>query len=189
MEKLIIASANKGKIKEFSQLLSGKFEVLSMAEVGVVEDIAETGTTFKENAIIKAKFVHEKTGLPVLADDSGLVVPSLNGEPGVYSARYAGENASMEENKKLLLNNLNGKDRYAYFICCLVLYDKSVKVFEGKTEGEILYEERGDKGFGYDSLFFSHDLKKSFGECEDAEKNLVSHRGRALKKLCAELGV
>ena len=189
MDKLIIASGNKGKIKEFKQLLGEKFEILSMAEVGVTEDIEETGKTFEENATIKARFVYEKTGLAVLADDSGLVIPSLNGEPGVYSARYAGENATMAENKKLLLNNLNGKNRNAYFTCCLVLYDGKAKVFEGKTEGEILFEEKGTNGFGYDSLFYSKDLNKAFGECSDEEKNAVSHRGRALKKLCEELNI
>ncbi len=189
MKKLIIASANKGKIKEFKQLLGDKFEVLSMADVNVVGEIEETGKTFEENATLKAKFVYEKTGIATLADDSGLVVPSLNGEPGVYSARYAGENATMEENKKLLLKNLEGKNRYAYFTCCLVLYDGEKQAFEGITEGEILMEEQGEKGFGYDSLFFSKDLNKSFGECEDIEKNQVSHRARALKKLCKKLNI
>ena len=187
MEQLIIASANKGKIKEFQQLLGDKYQVLSMAEVGYQEDIQETGSTFEENATIKAKAVYEKTGFATLADDSGLCVPSLNGAPGIYSARYAGENATMAENKKLLLDNLNGKDRYAYFTCCLVLYNGEKSVFEGITEGEILTEEKGTNGFGYDSLFYSYDLGKSFAECTDQEKNLVSHRSRAIKKLVEKL--
>ena len=184
MDKIIIASANKGKIKEFKELLGDKFEILSMAEAGFCEDIEENGTTFEENATIKAKTIFDKTGIAVIGDDSGLCVPSLGGEPGIYSARYAGPNADMEQNKKLLLDNLRGKDRYAYFICCLVLYDGKTHAFEGKCEGEILFEEKGLGGFGYDGLFYSLDLKKSFGESSRQEKNSVSHRARAIQKLC-----
>jgi len=180
---IIIASNNKGKIKEFKELLGDKYNVLSMQEVGVYGDIEENGTTFLENATIKAEYVYSKTGEIVIADDSGLCVPSLNNEPGVYSARYAGENCSMEDNKKLLLQNLHGKDRKAYFTTCLVMLGKDKIVAYGKTEGEILFEEKGTNGFGYDSLFYSYDLNKSFGEATEEEKNKVSHRARAIKNL------
>lgn len=183
MEKIIIASANQGKIKEFRDLLGDKFEVLSMAEVGFKGDIVENGKTFEENATIKAKTIYEHTGYTVIGDDSGLCVPSLNGEPGIFSARYAGENATMDENKKLLLKNLEGKDRSAYFVCCLVLYNGKANVFEGRCYGKILTSEVGSGGFGYDGLFFSNDLNKSFGECTKEQKNTVSHRARAINKL------
>ena len=185
--KIVIASGNLGKIKEFKDLLDDRFEILSMAEVGFTDEIEENGSSFEENATIKAKSVYEKTGFATIGDDSGLCVPALNGEPGIYSARYAGEGATMAENKKLLLKNLEGKDRNAYFTCCLVLYDGNSHVFEGKCEGEILHEEKGCGGFGYDGLFFSHDLNKSFGECTKEQKNAVSHRARAIKKLCEYL--
>lgn len=185
--KIVIASNNQGKIKEFKDILGDKFEIYSMKEVGVYDDIVESGATFLQNATIKAEFVHAKTGLTVIADDSGLCVDSLNGEPGVFSARYAGENATMVENKKLLLNNLQGKDRKAYFVSCLVMKGEKNIVVYGKTEGEILFKEEGENGFGYDSLFYSYDLGKSFGVATDQEKNAVSHRARAIKNLLAEL--
>lgn len=187
MEKIIIASGNQGKIKEFKDLLGDKFEILSMAEAGFTGEIEENGKTFEENATIKAKTIFEQTKTAVIGDDSGLCVPSLNGEPGIFSARYAGENANMEDNKKLLLKNLQGKDRSAYFTCCLVYYDGQAHAFEGKCEGEILFQEVGTGGFGYDGLFFSRDLNKSFGECTKEQKNTVSHRARAIKKLCEYL--
>ena len=129
MEKIIIASGNQGKIKEFKDLLGDKFEILSMAEAGFTGEIEENGKTFEENATIKAKTIFEQTKTAVIGDDSGLCVPSLNGEPGIFSARYAGENANMEDNKKLLLKNLQGKDRSAYFTCCLVYYDGQAHAF------------------------------------------------------------
>lgn len=187
MEKLVIASENKGKIREFKEILGDKYEILSLTDVGFNGEIDEKYDTFEENSYIKAKTVYDYTGLSVLADDSGLVVPSLNGEPGVKSARYAG-NHDMQANKKKLLEKLNGKDRKAYFVCCITMLtkDKNICVF-GKTEGEILFEERGTSGFGYDPLFYSYDLKKCFGECSDEEKNSVSHRARAIQELLKAL--
>ncbi len=185
--KIIIASNNQGKIKEFKELLGDRYEIFSMREVGLYDDIIENGTTFLQNATIKAEYVYKKTGITVIADDSGLCVESLNGEPGVFSARYAGENATMEDNKKLLLNNLQGKDRKAYFTTCLVMLGDKKIVAYGKTEGEILFKEEGTNGFGYDGLFYSYDLKKSFGIATEQEKNLVSHRSRAIKNLIEQL--
>lgn len=181
--KIVLASSNKGKIQEFKEILGDDYEILSLDDVGFTDEIVENGKSFEENSFIKAKAVFDKTGLPSLADDSGLVVPSLNGEPGVLSARYAGDH-DMEKNKKKLLKKLIGKSRYAYFVCALTLLDESGKIcVSGKTEGEILTEESGDGGFGYDPLFYSYDLKKSFASCSESEKNSVSHRGRAVKEL------
>lgn len=183
MEKIILASSNKGKIAEFKEILGDKFEILSLKEVGFFDEIEENGSTFEENALIKANAIFEKFGEYVIADDSGLVCPSLGGEPGVYSARYAG-NHDTKANNKLLIKNLQGKDRNAYFECALVLLGKGVDIrVSGRTHGIILDKECGDKGFGYDPLFFSNDLQKCFGLCSSEEKNNVSHRGRAIKSL------
>ncbi len=184
MQKLIIATGNAGKLNEFRQMLGDKFEVVGLKEAGITQTAEETGETFEQNAFIKAEEIHKKSGENVLADDSGLCVYALNGAPGVFSARYAGENASAEECNALLLKNMQKvTDRRAYFECCLAFIGKNGRRFcvFGKTEGEILAEPKGEGGFGYDSLFYSYDLKKSFGEATADEKNAVSHRSRALK--------
>ena len=185
MNKIVIASGNKGKIKEFAKILVG-FEVVGCKELGVTEEIEENGATFYENALIKAKYVAEKLKVPALADDSGLVVESLNGAPGIYSARYAGEDANDEKNiDKLLCEMQNFENRKAKFVSALVLYYPNGEVVSaiGETEGEILPERQGENGFGYDPVFYSYDLNKSFGEASDEEKNSVSHRARATKNL------
>ena len=187
MEKLVVATTNKGKIKEFNEILGDRYELVSLSDIGFSKEIEENGSTFEENAFIKAKAVFDYCGKSVLADDSGLVVPSLNGEPGVFSARYAGDH-DMEKNKKLLLKNLVGKDRKAHFTCALCLYTSSGVIFaEGKTFGQILCKETGAGGFGYDPLFFSEELQKSFGECSSEEKNSVSHRKKAIENLLKKL--
>ncbi len=186
MKKIVIASSNKGKIKEIKEILGNDFQVISMAEIGFNEDIEETGTTFKENSLLKARAVCEKLSVPVLADDSGLEVDALHGEPGVYSARYSGEPVDNARNRAFLLEKLkNETNRTAHFTCVMTLYLPDGKYFfaEGKTSGSILEKETGTCGFGYDSLFYSDDLKKSFGEASDEEKNSVSHRARALSKM------
>lgn len=188
MKKIVLASNNKHKIAEIKQIIDN-CEILTMEEVGYFDDIVEDGTTFFENAMIKAKTVSEflrkkNISLPVLADDSGLCVEVLGGEPGIYSARYAGKHGNTQQNRVLLLKKLADKtDRDAYFICSMVLYYPDGKYFlsEGKTFGKILTEEVGKKDFGFDCLFYSDDLKKSFGEAEQEEKNSVSHRYRALQ--------
>lgn len=193
MEKIILASNNEHKIKEFSQIFSDK-QVLSLKDIGYENEIEETGKTFLENALIKAKtiskFLKEK-GIfaSVIADDSGLCVEALNGEPGVYSARYAGEHGNKVENRKKLLKKLEGiKNRKAYFNCTLVKYFPSGMyiVAEGKTYGQIIHEEQGDKSFGYDCLFLSDDLNKVFGLATSEEKNSVSHRNRAIQILISK---
>ncbi len=186
MKKLVIASSNKGKLKEISEMLGKEYTVLSMAEAGFTDEIEETGDTFEENSMLKARTACNALSLPVLADDSGLQVDFLGGAPGVYSARYSGEPVDNARNRALLLKNMqNATDRNARFICVmsLCLPDGRSFVTEGKTEGRILEKETGNNGFGYDSLFFSYDLNKSFGEASDEEKNSVSHRGRALQKM------
>ena len=164
-------------------------EILTLSEAGLNVEIEETGKTFAENAFIKADTVRKLTGMAALADDSGLQVESLDGAPGVYSARYAGEDQNDKNNiKKLLSTMKDEKNRKACFTTVLCLCYPSGKTIyaEGKTEGEILTEEKGDHGFGYDPVFFSYDLKKSFGEATEEEKNAVSHRGRALRALLSK---
>ena len=189
MKKIVLASNNKHKIKEFRELFKDE-EILSLNDIGFYEDIIEDGNTFMENSLIKAKtvskFLKEKgISANVIADDSGLCVDALNGAPGVFSARYSGDHND-ENNRKKLLKELGNKDnRKAHFNCTLVeLYpDGKFIVAEGKTYGEITTEEIGDKSFGYDCLFYSNELKKTFGEASAEEKNSVSHRGRAIEKL------
>lgn len=189
MEKIVFASTNKHKIHEVKEILSN-YDVLSLADIGFTEEIDETGTTTAENSKIKAlavrKFLNEKGDFetPVLADDAGLFIESLNGEPGVYSARYAG-NHDNESNRQKVLKNMQGKEnRTAYFECTICYAGKDViKEFVGRTYGKITTEKIGSDAFGYDCLFFSDDLHKTFGQATDDEKNSVSHRGRALELL------
>lgn len=186
-KRIIIASANAHKIREIAEMLDG-YEVLGYKDFFDGE-IEETGETFYENALIKAKAVWEKLHLPALADDSGLCVDALSGAPGVYSARYAKDGDS-EHNIDLLLKNLKGeKDRKAKFVCCMVYCSASGDILsaEGEMKGEILTERQGKNGFGYDPVFYSSELKKSLGVAGEKEKNSVSHRARALKKIIEKI--
>lgn len=185
---LVLASGNKGKIAEIGEMLP-EFSVIGYKDAGLDFEIEETGATFYENALIKAKAVSEALGLPALADDSGLCVNALSGAPGIFSARFAGD-GNDEHNIDKLLKELDGvKDRSAKFVCSLVLYYPDGKIIsaEGETNGEILFERAGKNGFGYDPIFYSADLKKSLGEAPSKEKNSVSHRSRALKNLKEKL--
>jgi XTP/dITP diphosphohydrolase len=189
MNKIILASNNKHKISEFRSIFSD-FEILSLSDIGFFEDIDENGTTFVENSLIKARAVSsflKKNGIVanVIADDSGLCVDALNGEPGIYSARYSESHNDKSNREKLLENLKNETNRNAHFNCTLVELFPNGKylVAEGKTYGLITTEEIGDTSFGYDCLFFSTDLNKTFGEATSEEKNSVSHRGRAIEKL------
>lgn len=194
IKTIVAATGNAHKLKELRAILKD-WQVVSAGEAGFLGEVEETGSTFAENAALKARAVCEATGLPALADDSGLCVEALNGAPGVYSARYFEMFATEEErrtvtgerrNRRLLLKRMEGvENRRAYFCCALalVLPDGGIVRAEGRTYGQILLEERGENGFGYDSLFLSDDLQKSFGEAGEEEKNSVSHRGRALKEL------
>ena len=189
MDKLIVASKNKGKLAEVTAILDGIYEVVPMAQIGMDTDIEETGETFAENALIKARYVYAQTGLAALSDDSGLVVDALDGAPGVYSARYSGEHGDDAANNVLLLKNLEGKeDRTARFVSAVALVsDKGEWVATGSVEGVILHEEQGNGGFGYDPLFYCTEIGKPFGLATPQEKNAVSHRSRALHNLVAQL--
>lgn len=184
--KLIIASNNQHKIKEIKTILQDKFdEILSLDEAEIHCDPEENGATFTENAIIKVNEIAKYCNSAILADDTGLCVDALNGEPGVHSARYAGnhENAS---NRQKLLKKLHGaSNRSAHFETAVVLRLPDGKIISanGRVDGYILESEHGNNGFGYDSLFYSTELRKSFGEATEEEKNSVSHRARALKNL------
>jgi len=194
-KRLVLASHNAKKTAELASILQPLgLELLSLADFPDVVAPEEDGDTFDENASIKAVSAFHVTGLPSLADDSGLVVPALGGLPGVRSARFAGENAGDEENKAALLDkmtNMEGDDRRAYFVSvvALAISEKSILTFRGETEGTILRQPIGYSGFGYDPLFLSSDLGVTFAEADAAEKNRVSHRGRALSKLCNYLTI
>lgn len=189
--ELIIASGNVHKIREYRELFKNLkgFEILSLRNFPEYASVEETGSSFTENAKIKARHASSILKKWVLADDSGLVVPRLKNEPGIYSRRYAGPEASDAENRKKLLHemrNFQGPDRDAYFECALALCGPSdgyEKCVIGTCEGSILTEERGRNGFGYDSLFIKHDYDKTFAELDESVKNRISHRYKAFEKL------
>lgn len=197
--RCVLASNNAHKLAEIREILADRFEhIYSLKEMGISVEIEETGSTFAENALIKARRIREL--LPdcaVVADDSGLCVPCLGGAPGVYSARYAGEPCDDNANNALLLRNLrerektNPRDRRAYFVSNVALIDAGGKetVGEGRVEGEIIDEYRGDGGFGYDPIFLCSALNKTFAQASSVEKNSVSHRARALSDLKRKLGL
>lgn len=189
-QKIILASGNPGKLREFQQLLSGcGFEVLPQSEFAV-ENAEETGLTFVENAILKARHACAATGLPSIADDSGLEVDALNGRPGIYSARYSGEGATDAANNRRLLEelaNVPAEQRTARYHCVLAFMrhaeDPTPILCHGSWEGRILDEAQGDGGFGYDPLFYLPDYQCAVAELDKEEKNRVSHRGRAMQQL------
>lgn len=184
--KLILATNNKGKVKEFKEILSPLgFEVVSQSEAGINIEVEETGTTFEENAILKAKAIYDITKTYVIADDSGLEVDALDKKPGIYSARYEGLETAHERNMKIL-NQLDGIDdskRTARFVCtiCLVRDNGEFSTVRGTCEGKIGYEEKGINGFGYDPIFIYND--KTLAQMSEDEKNSISHRGNAIKEL------
>lgn len=189
MKKIIIATQNKGKANEFEQMFAPRgYKVLTLLDFPELADIEETGATFEENAILKAEAISQELGKMVIADDSGLVVDALDGKPGVFSARYAGEKKNDEANiDKVLqeMTNVPNQERMARFYCALAIAipdQKTVTVF-GTCEGLILHERRGVNGFGYDPIFFSLDENRSMAELSPSEKNKISHRAKALKKL------
>lgn len=189
MEELVIATNNKHKVEEIQRVLGGKIKLISLKDLGCREEITEDGTTLKENAYQKAKYVWDKYKKNCFADDTGLMVEALGGAPGVYSARYAGEHCSFDDNIDLLLENMEGKtNRNAYFatVICLI-QDGEPVYFEGKCEGCILTERYGRGGFGYDPIFMPKGYGESFAEISMEEKNKISHRGKATEKLIKHL--
>ena len=189
--KLVLASKNQKKLAELNDILSRLgVQVCSEAEAGVDVEVEETGTTFEENSLLKAKAVMEASGMPAIADDSGLCVDALNGAPGVYSARYGGEGLDDTARYRLLLENLRGQmTRTARFVsvitCCFPNGD--VISARGECPGTISYAPMGEGGFGYDPVFFVPGLKKTFAQLSPEEKNAISHRGRALEQFKAKL--
>ena len=192
MDKLVLATGNKGKVAEFSHLFEQyNIKVIPQSDFKV-PDVPETGTTFVENAIIKARHAAHLTGLPAIADDSGLVVEALDGAPGIYSARYAGEQASDTDNCNKLLNALsNTNARRAKFLCVLVFLrhakDPTPIICQGEWEGEITREAHGEGGFGYDPVFYVPALKRTAAELTKSEKGEISHRAKALVLLMHQL--
>ena len=189
--KIVLASRNKHKIEEWQATLKkyiGGVEILSLDEVGIFEDIVEDGDTFEENALIKARAA-AKSGYIGVGEDSGLEVTALGGEPGVYSARYAGEHGNDAANNELLLSRLADKtDRSARFVCAIgCVFPDGEEVFRGETEGVIIDEYRGAGGFGYDPLFLYEPMGKTFSEMSGEEKNSISHRGKAIEIFAAAL--
>ena len=193
MKKIILASNNSGKIREFNTMLAGVYEVVSMHEMQV-EEVPETGLTFVENALIKARNASAQSGLPALADDSGIVVDALEGAPGIYSARFAGNHGDDEANTQKLLEDMAqvpDDQRSARFWCAIVFVehanDPTPVIIQRGWEGEILREKSGSNGFGYDPIFYVPTHKKASAELSAEQKNTVSHRGKALQALLAEL--
>lgn len=187
--KLVFATNNQHKLEEVRQMLGSAITILSLKEIGCAEDIPETGTTFRENASIKSHYVYERYGLDCFADDSGLVVDALNGAPGVFSARYAGEAAGDEANIKHLLTQLQGQtDRTARFHAVISLIrGGNEHFFEGAINGTIRNKKSGDGGFGYDPVFQPEGFDRTFAELSPGEKNQISHRGLAIQQLVAFL--
>lgn len=189
MKEAIIATHNPGKVKEFKEILEPKgYDVKSLAEIGFTEEIEETGHTFEENAILKAEAVARAVNKMVIADDSGLSIDNLGGKPGVYSARYAGEQKDDQANIDKVLSELKGiekEQRTARFRCALAVSipGSETKTVEGHVEGYIAEEPRGEYGFGYDPIFIVKDKDKTMAELTSDEKNKISHRADALKKL------
>ncbi len=191
--KLILATRNKGKLKEIQVLLSDlDIDIMSLDEAENAPHVVEDGKTFMENAFKKAKVIAEATGIMALADDSGLEVDALDGAPGVHSARYSGENASDASNNEKLLADLKGVSsgkRGAHFSCVIIVYHPSGQWIstEAICEGEIAMNPSGDQGFGYDPVFYIPSIKRTMAQLSPEEKNSLSHRGKALEKLKAEL--
>lgn len=179
--ELLIATHNQHKKEEIQQILGSEFCIKSLTDYEIFDEIVEDGHTFEENALIKAKYCFEKTGIPSVGDDSGLVINSLDGRPGIYSARYAGDHDFNKNMAKVLEELENIEDRSAYFITVLCYYnEEGPKYFTGKVHGDILKEHKGHQGFGYDPIFVPTGFNETFAEMPAEEKNKISHRKQAL---------
>jgi len=187
--QIILATHNRGKMKEMSSILAHlPVNLLTLDDFPQIGEIPETGETLKKNAFIKAETVHQKTGLPALADDTGLEVDALDGAPGVHSSRYDGETATFEDNCRKMMQEMDGipaEERTARFHTVIAFVSDSGNEWtEGMVEGRILEKKQGDGGFGYDPLFYYPPLKKTFAELNSEQKNNISHRGKALRNFC-----
>ncbi len=191
MKKLIFATGNKGKLKEVMEIFKNtEYEIVSLYDLGNVPEIVEDGDTYEANALIKAKAIYEIYKLPVIADDSGLSVEQLNGEPGVYSARYAGENCTYDDNNKKILNVLQSypSPHKAKFVCASVFYDgESIKEAFGELHGSIVNKSEGTNGFGYDPIFIPEGDSRTLAQFTSDEKNKISHRAKSFNKLKKQL--
>ena len=189
--KFVLATHNPGKLKEMADILSSLgVEVVSPSDLGVDVEVEETGATFAENAMLKARAICEASGLPAIADDSGLCVDALNGGPGVYSARYGGEGLDDAGRTRLLLENMRGQTtRAAHFACAIacVFPDGKTLTAEGRCDGAVAFAPMGTGGFGYDPVFLVPEKGKTFSQLTEAEKNAISHRGRALRDFAGKL--
>lgn len=185
MKKLVFATNNQHKLEEARAITAGKFELLSLADIDCHDDIPETAPTLEGNALIKARWIFDRYGFDCFADDTGLMVDALGGEPGVLSARYAGPGHDSEANMRKLLANMEGKpDRKAHFSTAVALIlDGKEYLFEGRVDGTIASEPGGENGFGYDPVFVADETRRRFAEMRAEEKNSISHRGRAMRKL------
>lgn len=185
MRKLVFATNNKHKLEEARKILAGMVDILSLAEIGCNDDIPETATTLEGNALIKARYIKEHYGYDCFADDTGLLVDALDGAPGVYSARYAGEECNPQKNMEKLLNELEGiEQRDAAFVTCVALTLRGSEfIFMGEIAGEITKEPKGNAGFGYDPVFKPYGYDNTFAELGDDIKNSISHRAKAMEKL------
>lgn len=189
---IVLATGNPHKVVEYRKMLP-EFHIITLHDLGFNDDVEETGTTFAENAMIKAQAAYdflqkhplEDSQYVIIGEDGGLIVDALDGAPGVYSGRYAGEPVNNAANRAKLLRELSGKPRSAMFSCTIAIIfpDGHTETVVGETTGEITESEKGDSGFSYDAVFYSHELGKTFGEATEDEKNRVSHRGRAIQKL------
>ncbi len=184
MKKIVFATNNIHKLTEIKQLLANDFEIISLNDIGFYQDIPETGSTLKENASIKSHFIHNRFHINCFADDTGLEVDALNGAPGIYSARFAGENCSYDDNVRKLLKQMEGKTmRTARFktVISLILNNNEY-FFDGVVEGQIIKRPRGSSGFGYDPVFLPNGFDLTFAELSSEIKNRISHRGKAIVK-------
>jgi len=187
--ELVFATHNKNKVKEVQAILPPHISLLSLTDIGCLEEIPETGKTLEENAILKANYITRNFGYPCFADDTGLIVDALNGAPGVYSARYAGKSRDANANMdKLLIELKRAKDRKAQFETVIALnLNEEQHIFKGEIEGKIINEKRGEQGFGYDPIFIPNGYSKTFAELPSEIKNNISHRGLAIQKLITYL--
>lgn len=183
--RLVFSTHNRNKAAEVQKILSEPFEVITLTDLNILDEIPETGTTLQANALIKAKFVHQLCGYNCFADDTGLEVEALNGEPGVYSARYAGEQKSDDANITKLLHQLHGtENRKARFVTCICLFwQDEMFVFEGELKGTIIQERLGTNGFGYDPVFMPDGYDITLAQMDMMTKNQISHRGKAICKM------